>query len=258
MGNTKELADDYYINGLTNSEIFEKHGLKRSFENIGQERVFQHLSHYQHQVRCEHCGGSMESNYMSKSARLASEQSLPQVGSDSSEPLELNRVEVTRSKSYEWSRTGNALLVEEGYRVSTPECIECGHRLDSACQCGACLSLMKEKADQACEITYRELLEIESIEATSLSCRQLLSIFMRLSETLSSLNRAESINSAEKLNFEEKLTLMMLGCMTVTKGSILTAIEMVSRTEYIVDWNSIRFSLVEGVDINQTLLELKV
>ena len=51
---------------------------------------------------------------------------------------------------------------------------------------------------------------------------------------------------------------MLLGCMKVSQDSILPAIEMVSRSEYVVDWDSIEFSSVEGVEINQTLLELKV
>ena len=70
MKNWKQIANDYYLQGLNNATIFEKYNLERTKQHYSQERVYEHLPEYLVGSICPHCEEKMVAKFVSKSATL--------------------------------------------------------------------------------------------------------------------------------------------------------------------------------------------
>ncbi len=255
---TKSIADDYYINGLTNAKIFEKHGLERRKSNIVQERVFEHMPPYLHPtLRCEYCGEKMESFYLGKNVKLADEDLLIR-GSKELQNIDLVRVEDSQVKRSWRDRAGSAYLVETNYRVSSPVCTGCGHQLKSTCGCDSCDSAKNENSIRAAAIAYAELAALEKIDIDDLSCSQMLPIFQQLSDLIDKAVYTNSQATFEDLNFEPKVTLILLNVAEVSWESVLPAIRMISKTKYTIEWEKIIFKIRDSNELVDVISNLKL
>lgn len=259
MSTYKAIADDYYINGLNNSAIFEKHCLQRQKQNINQERVYEHLPAYKHStVSCTHCGGEIESSYLSKSSNLATNTlDIKTVGKEIEE-IALVRIDNREGRRFNLRNRGKAFLVDGGHKVSIPGCVLCGHRLQEQCQCNACIAFLNSRITRAAALTLKELTEIEPLKPIELTATELLSLFKQLSTFMENVTRLNSKTAFAMLEFEEKTTLMMLGLASPSVDSIRSAVTMVSRKEYFIDWDSIDYEVIKNVDLTGSLSKLKI
>jgi hypothetical protein len=261
MIDTKAIADDYYINRLSNAKIIDKHGLDRQKSHISQERVFERLPVYKHkELRCCHCSAAMESKYVSKSADLVTDKLSSRFGNRDLQSRTLVRVEAGQYKGSRWNRRGTAYAVDGGHRVSIPSCILCGHQLGDKCECDSCVELKNNRAPEAAEATLSELESLEPIDIDGLTCNGMLLLFKQLTEFIDDADAVRSgpLSTFGYLTFEQKATLMLLRVAALSADSVLRAIKMVSVSEYYVDWDKIEFTIQSAGSSIQLLARLKL
>ena len=255
MCTTKEIADDYYLNGLNNAAIFEKYKLERKKANITKERVFHHLPVYKHKnLRCMYCDSAMISTYVSKSAKFASDNLSDEEGGKVPKTEALIRVEPKQKMISLWYREGTAYSVDGGHRISAPICEACSHELTDNCKCSHCLNIKELKASEAADVLMEEFrLKLVGIE--ELSPSRLLGALESLSTLMDKPTRqASSING---LNLEQKESLITLGVTSPIPESILSAVKMVSKNEYYVKWSLIKFKFKSFDILIETITKLK-
>jgi hypothetical protein len=259
MSTTKAIADDYYINRLSNAKIFENHGLERLKSVISQERIFERLPAYVFkEYQCCHCGGEMVSTYVSKSATLASEPLSTEVVSKAVQSNTLVRLEAKPNRRSWWQKDGTAYRVDGGHRVSAPGCALCGHQLAGKCECSQCVDLKNKRASEAAQLLYKELVRHEPDAIGELTCNGMLPLFKELSSLVADAARTDPSTAFGALDFKKKATLMLMGVGTPTAGSLLSAIQMVSINEYSVAWHKIRYRVQSTETLVQSVDKLKL
>lgn len=256
---SKAIADDYYINHLSNAEIFEKYELNRQKPNFSQERVFEHLPVYTHQeLRCSHCGSKMESKYVSKGADLISDEQIREPDNNDIQSRALVRVDVEKDRKPLWNNVGTAYEVDGGHRVSIPNCKSCSHQLGEKCECSKCVELINSRASEAAKLIQNELTSFEPIVIDELSFNGMFLLLKQLSEFIDEAVNSDPLSAFECLNFEQKATLMLLSVAPLSVDSVLPAIKMVSRNKYYVEWDNIEFIIQKVDNLIQPLTKLKL
>jgi hypothetical protein len=200
----------------------------------------------------------MESKYVGKSKSLSSVELSSELGRTALQSQSLIRVDAGQVRELRWNSAESAYLVKEGYRVSTPSCVLCGHQFGGKCECISCIELKNIRAVEAAELLQKEVASLEPIDIDSLSCSGMLQLFKQLSEFMGDLALTDRLSSLECLGFEEKATLMLLGLATPCAESMLSAIKMVSINEYGVGWNQIEFTVESNEDLIQFFTRLKL
>lgn len=258
MSDTKAIADDYYINRLSNAKIFEKHGLDRQKAHISQERVFERLPVYRHkELQCCHCSSEMVSKYVSKTTIPLIDELSNELCNKDLQISSLVRVETGQKIESRWSRHKVAYAVNGGHRVSLPICTLCGHQIGDKCECFSCIEIKNNRASEAAEVILSELESLEPIHLDRLTYRRLLSLFKQLPEFINNVISPDFLPPLGYLNFEQKATLMALNLAALTADSVLPAIKMVSINEYYVDWNKIQFTIKSADNSIHFLTKLK-
>lgn len=259
MNVTKAIANDYYCQGLTNSEIFEKYDLERKKSHISQERIFEHLSPYIHEeLECFHCGAKMESKYVGKSRSVSSYNLSEQINGKGMQVGELVMIEAYDFGIMNGFDSDKAYLDMDGYKISSPYCPSCGHQLGNACECDSCEALSKERASEAADIIVNDLSKLEPINIDELTCREVYALLKNLKERIDEVSLAGKLINFKSLDFESKLPLMLIGLAELKSESAIKAIKMASINKYYVEWSALEFSVKTNEEVAQIFARLKL
>jgi len=257
MKNWKQIAKDYYLEGLDNESIFEKYGIRRTKRHYSQERVFKLLPDYQIDTTCEFCKTKMIARFVSKNAELCHSEdtlSIPE-----SNITELTEVKIHKNHLHHGLQSyGNAYMTEEGYRISTPECPSCGHQKSVYCNCSNCHQMRVVNSIRAAEVLYTKLESREKLAITDLTCFDTLLFLQNLTSDSNFItSNLTSQRSLDKNNFSRDMALFLLDALEIDRAYSPAGIKMTSINTYVSMPDRIHFKPKNKTVLSNCIRELK-
>lgn len=235
-----DIADDYYLNRLTNGQIFQKYHLQLTKSDVSQERIFELLGFYTHKdLKCEYCDSEMRSDFLGKNSNLSTDEIVCQMQGTGLVKSDIREVEQPSMYTNFSSNMGNAFLTDKGYKVSVPRCISCGHQPIAKCSCDYCEEVKKQSKLVAVDQVYEKLSKLKKVEVKTLSTQQIISILI----VINKIDHKTCSVQEEELSCDDKIALSALSLADPIKETFPQAVNMTSKYEYYVNWGAVGFRL---------------